>query len=54
MPKIATQFIAESCNPEKNDQVCPKQSTIEFLKQFARVYSFDKRLPIEMGGMIVN
>lgn len=32
----------------------PKKSTIEFLKQFARAYSFQQDLPLNLGGFIAN
>ena len=31
-----------------------RQSTINFLKQFARAYSCDKRLRPEIGGFVAN
>lgn len=35
-------------------QVGVKESTINFLKQFARVYSYDSRLGCNLGGYVVN
>lgn len=31
-----------------------RQSTIYFLKQFARAYSFEKRIGIQLGGFVAN
>ncbi|MDD6777889.1 MAG: hypothetical protein PUD91_02495 [Bacteroidales bacterium] len=31
-----------------------RQSTINFIKQFARAYSYDKRLAMPLGGFIAN
>lgn len=32
----------------------PKKSTIEFLKQFARAYSYEPRMPYRLGSFIAN
>jgi hypothetical protein len=32
----------------------PRKSTIEFLKQFARAYSYSRKLPAGLGGFVAN
>lgn len=32
----------------------PKKSTIEFIRQFARVYSYQKALPLDLGSFNAN
>ncbi len=32
----------------------PRKSTIDFLKQFARAYSFNRQMPANLGGFIAN
>ena len=32
----------------------PADSTIDFIKQFARAYSFEPQLPTALGGFINN
>ena len=36
------------------EQCCPKPSTIDFIKQFARAYSFNALLPAALGTFIAN
>ena len=31
-----------------------RQSTINFIKQFARAYSFEKKMSISLGGFVAN
>lgn len=31
-----------------------RQSTINFIKQFARAYSYERRLSLPLGGFIAN
>ena len=31
-----------------------RQSTINFIKQFARAYSYERRLSLSLGGFIAN
>ena len=32
----------------------PRKSTIEFLKQFARAYSYNSQMPANLGSFIAN
>ncbi|MBR6639768.1 MAG: hypothetical protein IKL35_05325 [Muribaculaceae bacterium] len=32
----------------------PKKSTLDFLKQFARTYHFEKKIETSLGSMILN
>lgn len=32
----------------------PKESTVNFLKQFARIYSYDNRMKNELGDFFAN
>ncbi|MEG1643528.1 MAG: hypothetical protein RR293_05220 [Bacteroidales bacterium] len=51
--------MKEESTPEmllKKDEksISPKESTIEFLKQFARVYIYNEKVPQKLGGYIAN
>lgn len=35
-------------------QLEPKTETISFLRQFARSYHIEKRLPSSLGGLVLN
>ncbi len=52
MEKNATQLLSN----KQKQAVCekPKESTIRFLQQFARVYSFNKEMPLQLGSFIAN
>lgn len=41
-------------NNDTNATKCPKQRTLEFLKQFARICAYEKMLSANMGGFPVN
>lgn len=32
----------------------PKSSTVELLKQFARSYTYESKLPRDIGGYVLN
>ena len=32
----------------------PRQSTLDFIKQFARIYSYNQKMPLNLGGFIAN
>ena len=32
----------------------PRKATVEFIKQFARVYTFNPLITVGLGGLIVN
>ena len=53
MQKNATQFIQNKRNGTTTVEK-PKKSTIEFLKQFARAYSYEKDQPYQLGNFIAN
>ena len=40
--------------PEEVKEMRVKSSTINFLKQFARAYSYEKKLGYELGGFVAN
>ncbi len=35
-------------------RIRPKEKTLDFLKQFARLYHVESKLPKEVSGMILN
>ncbi len=52
MKKIATpRQLSKKAN---NPIVEPKSSTVELLKQFARSYTYENKLPKNLGGYIMN
>ncbi|WP_195633271.1 hypothetical protein [Barnesiella intestinihominis] len=52
MKKIST---SKNTTRVQNAKVLqPTASTIDFIRQFARVYSFDSRLPASLGGLVNN
>lgn len=53
MQKIFTQVKQEGSNMQQVE-IRPRQSTVEFIKQFARVYSFNPFLKVGLGGFIAN
>jgi hypothetical protein len=54
MDKNSTQLMEKKSVLRGEQQVQPKKSTIEFLKQFARAYSYNKQMPMELGNFIAN
>ncbi len=54
MDKNSTQLMEKKSALRGEQQVQPKKSTIEFLKQFARAYSYNKQMPMELGNFIAN
>lgn len=44
----------ETLMKQDEKSLSPKKSTIEFLKQFARVYMYDEKMPKKLGEYIVN
>lgn len=52
MQKTSTQIKVED---RKVKQVSgPRKSTIDFLKQFARAYNYNRLMPEGLGGFIAN
>jgi len=54
MKKTITPLVELNSNNNKVIELNPKKSTLDFIKQFARVYSFEHKLPIKLGNMIAN
>lgn len=51
MQKKTTTIKFENC---ENTQARPKLSTVNFLKQFARVYSCSQSLQPSLAGIVLN
>ena len=51
MQKNSTHLITKECNGTQQSSVKP---TIEFLKQFARAYTYQQQMPYQLGGFIAN
>lgn len=54
MQKNSTHLITKECNGTQQSSVKPRKSTIEFLKQFARAYTYQQQMPYQLGGFIAN
>lgn len=55
MPKLFTQEKIQNVAKKESEQNRgPKEVTINFLKQFARVYSYETRLPQNLGSFVAN
>ena len=54
MQKNSTHLITKECNGTQQSSVKPRKSTIEFLKQFARAYTYQQQMPYQLGGYIAN
>ena len=50
--KTTPQNIASEKTPEEN--LGPTQMTVAFIKQFARTYVFEPRLPQKLNSYVVN
>lgn len=53
MQKTSTTIKHEEKSMQRVDQR-PRKATVEFIKQFARVYTFNPILTVGLGGLIVN
>ena len=53
MQKTSTPVKAEETSMQQA-VARPKRATVEFLKQFARVYQYNAELPRGLESMIVN
>ncbi|MDY4942301.1 MAG: hypothetical protein SO082_03760 [Candidatus Limisoma sp.] len=51
MDKINTPILQTEETAVKNG---PRRTTIEFIKQFARAYSSNNALQLNLGGFIAN
>lgn len=54
MQKISTQLLPSNSDNRQLNVASPKKSTIEFLKQFARAYSYQRQMPYQLGHFIAN
>ncbi len=55
MKKTSTQSTATmNAKPEETKSFAPRKSTIDFIKQFARSYSYNSKLHPSLGGFIAN
>lgn len=54
MQKNSTQLLNENFDSNLTVTVQPRKSTLEFLKQFARAYSYQRQMPYELGSFIAN
>ena len=55
MNENSTQFLnTEIYTEATSSQPGPKESTVNFLKQFARVYSYDKSIKLGLGEFFAN
>ncbi len=52
MKKHSTPDDVTTLRPTKGLQ--PKASTLAFIRQFARAYSFEPKLPSTLGGLVNN
>lgn len=53
MQKTSTQIKQEENVIQQVDDR-PRKATVDFIKQFARVYTFNPLLTVGLGGLIVN
>lgn len=55
MKKTSTHSMATAnVKQEGTQNFNPRKSTIDFIKQFARSYSFNNKLHPSLGGFIAN
>lgn len=55
MHKTSTSIPREQrCGEQKVAMVKPKKSTVDLIKQFARVYAFSGMMPAGLGSFIAN
>ena len=52
MQKIYTP--KKNCKENENETSGPKEKSIDFIKQFARIYSYRPMAQPELGGFIAN
>ncbi len=52
MQKTSTQVELKS--KPAGVKCSPKKSTVDFIKQFARAYTFNAMLPVGLGALIAN
>ncbi|HBI59341.1 MAG: hypothetical protein OSJ46_02225 [Duncaniella sp.] len=62
MKKISTSstisLSIETANAGESKQIAtafrPRRSTLDFVKQFARCYHFERNLPVTIPGFVLN
>ena len=62
MKKISTSstisLSIETANVGESKQIAtafrPRRSTLDFVKQFARCYHFERNLPVTIPGFVLN
>lgn len=52
MQKTSTQLKSEDRKIQQI--VMPRKSTVDFLKQLARAYSYNRLMPEGLGGFVAN
>lgn len=52
MQKTSTHFNVEDRKMQQS--MTPRKSTVDFIKQFARAYSYSRRMPEGLGGFVAN
>lgn len=52
MQKNSTHLITKECNGTQQSSVKPRKSTIEFLKQFARAYTYQQQMPYQLADSL--
>ena len=52
MQKTSTHYREE--NKVGQSFMGPKRSTVDFIKQFARAYSYNRMVPAGLGGFVAN
>ncbi len=54
MKKTSTTHTVSSEKETVVRPLAPKAETLFAIMQFARAYTFEKQLPVELGGLILN
>ena len=54
MQKTSTPYTREQRGGEQKMTMKPKKATVDFIKQFARVYAYSTMMPAGLGAFIAN
>ncbi len=54
MQKTSTPYTKEQRGGEQKMTMKPKKATVDFIKQFARVYAYSTMMPAGLGAFIAN
>lgn len=54
MQKNSTQLLNAKTDGTQTNSAKPKNSTIEFLRQFAKAYTYQRQMPYQLGGFVAN